>query len=178
MMEKYFRSWIDRGTCSSLLRGEKKNEKDRSRRGTSIYLLSFVSGIILDSSYTKGSLWFSFSSPEREGSLKKKKKYESRVINRAVHQGVFGSTLWRVGRWIRDEKFCSLSVCKKRIKSTARLSLYVYKKRKHDTPIAYIRTHTYTRAHSHTYTLFNTQVHSYRYREVRSKRGEGKRGGK
>lgn len=70
-------------------------------RCISIYLLSFVSGIILDSSYTKGSLWFSFSSPEREGSLKKKekkKKYESRVVNRAVHQGVFGSTLWRVGR--------------------------------------------------------------------------------
>lgn len=155
MMEKYFRSWIDRGTCSSLLRGEKKNEKDRSRRGTSIYLLSFVSGIILDSSYTKGSLWFSFSSPEREGSLKKKKKkkYESRVVNRAVHQGVFGSTLWRVGRWIRDEKFCSLSVCKKRIKSTARLSLYVYKKRKHDTPITYI--HTYT----HIYTRTLTHVH-------------------
>lgn len=31
-------------------------------------------------------------------SEKKKKKYESRVVNRAVHQGVFGSTLWRVGR--------------------------------------------------------------------------------
>lgn len=156
-MEKYFRSWIDRGTCSSLLRGEKKNEKDRSRRGTSMHLdLSFIVRIGDNFGFQlhqRIALVFLLVARARR-IFEKKKKYESRVINRAVHQGVFGSTLWRVGRWIRDEKFCSLSVCKKRIKSTARLSLYVYKKRKHDYIHTY--THIYTRTPTHVHVVQHT----------------------